>query len=52
MEDLVTSLKNLKVYITIRKLRSRKSPLKNLQMQRLMLSKARVNSQNEAALPS
>jgi hypothetical protein len=52
MEDLTTSPKDLKIHIAIQMLKSGKSPPKNLQMQRLMLPKVRVNLQNEAASPS
>jgi hypothetical protein len=51
MEAHVTPLEDPKVHIIIHMLRSEKLPLKNLQMQRLMLPKVRVKSQNEATLP-
>jgi hypothetical protein len=52
MKGLATPLKDPKAHITIQMLESEKSLLKNLQMQRSMPPRLRVNSQNEAALPS
>jgi hypothetical protein len=52
MEDLATSLKDLKAHIATQTLKFKKWLLKNHLMQKLMLPKARVNSQNEATLPS
>jgi hypothetical protein len=43
MEDLAISPKNLRAHVIIRMLRSEKLPLMNLQMQRSMPPKVRVN---------
>jgi hypothetical protein len=52
MVGLTTPLEGLKAHVATQMLESEKLPLKNLQMQRSMLLKARVNSRNEDALLS